>query len=151
MSNPYQAPIQGGTGRPNLKQEVSNSIQGPAISLIVVSAIALVLGLLGLVADVLFIATGFVDQLEQVNDGPISEYTQITIRAIWGSVLVIASSFVLYGAISMRNMKNYSLARSAAIVAVIPLIGPCCVLGIPFGIWALVALGKPGVQEAFSS
>jgi hypothetical protein len=48
-------------------------------------------------------------------------------------------------------MKNYSLARSAAIVAVIPLIGPCCVLGIPFGIWALVALGKPGVQEAFSS
>ena len=84
-----------------------------------------------------------------MNDGPISEYTQITIRSIWGVVLVLASSFVLYGAIQMRNLKNYGQARAAAIVAMIPLLGPCCLLGIPFGIWAFVVLGQPGVRNAF--
>ena len=36
----------------------------------------------------------------------------------------------------MRNLKNYGQARAAAVVAMIPLLGPCCLLGIPFGIWA---------------
>jgi hypothetical protein len=117
--------------------------------LIVVSLIAIVSGSLGLVMDGFLIVSGAVARLEEVNDGPVSEYTQITIRSIWGVVLVFASAFVLYGAIQMRNLKSYGTARAAAIVAMIPLLGPCCILGIPFGIWAFIALGQPGVRNAF--
>lgn len=143
MSNPYQSP---GDFQPANRQQV----QGPAIALIVVSSIAIFLGVVGLAFDVVFILTGVVERLEAMNDGPVSEYTQIAIRGIWGVILVLASSFVLYGAINMKNMTDYSTAKAASIVAMIPLIGPCCILGIPFGIWALVTLNKPGVKSKFS-
>jgi hypothetical protein len=110
---------------------------------------AIIAGTLGLLMDVVLVAVGAIAKLEEVNDGPISEYAQIAIRSIWGVVLLIASSFVLYGAIQMKNMKKYETARAAAIVSMIPLLGPCCIFGIPFGIWAFVSLGRPGVRNAF--
>jgi hypothetical protein len=144
MSNPYESPV--------LHQEERNAkaiVQGPAIALIVVSSIAILLGLLALGLDIVLIAVGAIERLEAMNEGAISEYTQIAIRSIWGVVLIIASSFVLYGAIHMRNLKKYEIARAATIVAMVPLLGPCCIVGIPFGIWAFMALGKPGVRNAF--
>ncbi len=144
MSNPYEAPAQVPQDR-----DVRTLVNGPAIALIIVSVIAIVLGSLALILDIVLIVTGIVERMEEVNDGPISEYTQITIRSIWGLVLLVTSSFVLYGAIQMYALKKYGTARAAAIVAMIPLLGPCCFLGIPFGIWALVVLGKPGVRQVF--
>jgi len=38
---------------------------------------------------------------------------------------------------------------AAAIVACVPFCSPCVVLGIPFGIWALVVMAKPEVRAAF--
>jgi hypothetical protein len=34
-------------------------------------------------------------------------------------------------------------------MALIPCLGPCYILGIPAGIWALVVLARPEVREAF--
>ncbi len=144
MSNPYESPTP-----PTQNRGAQLDVQGPAIALIVVSLIAIVCGSLALAVDVILIASGAVAKMEELNESPISEYTQITVRTIWGVVLVIASSFVLYGAIQMRSLRKYRTARAAAIVAMLPLLGPCCILGIPFGIWAFVALGKPGVKNAF--
>lgn len=144
MSNPYESPVLNHEDR-----NASAIVQGPAIALIVVSSVAVLLGLLALGLDIVLIAVGAIERLEAMNEGPISEYAQIAIRSIWGIVLVIASSFVLYGAIHMRNLKKYEIARAAAIVAMVPLLGPCCIVGIPFGIWAFMALGKPEVRNAF--
>ena len=144
MSNPYKPPI----GQ-HQDRGVQALVQWPAIALIVVSIFAIGCGVLALAGDVALIATGALERLEEQNRGPISKYTQITVRTIWGVVLVIASSYVLYGAIQMKNLKNYGTARAAAMVAMIPLLGPCCILGIPFGIWAFVTLGKPEVQSEF--
>ena len=143
MSNPYQSPPQA------FPSPSPNEVKAPAIALMVVSIIAIVFGILGLIGDAFLILWGLVGRLEEMNEGPISEYTQITIRAIWGVILVIASSFVLYGAIKMKNMKDYGTARAAAIIALVPLLGPCCVAGIPFGVWALTVLNKPHVRESF--
>lgn len=129
----------------NAQQEVN----APAILLMVVALVAVGGGLLGLALDAFLIASGAVAQLEAVNDGPISESTQITVRIIWGAILIMASCFVFYGALQMKQLKNYQIARSAAIVAAIPCLGPCCLLGIPFGVWALIVLNKPVVQKAF--
>jgi hypothetical protein len=38
-----------------------------------------------------------------------------------------------------------------SIVAMVPCLGPCCIVGIPIGIWALVVLMKPEVKAAFTS
>lgn len=145
MSNPYHAPQYNFAG-----PQPSREVQAPAIALIVVSSIALVIGSLSLIADVFFLLSGFVDQLEANNRGPISEHVQIAVRMGWGILLIVASAFVLYGAIKMKNLRDYGIARAAAIVAMIPMLGPCCILGIPFGIWALVVLLKPEVRQSFS-
>ena len=131
MSNPYSSPLS------EQKQPSGpDEIRAPAIALMVVSIIALGLGVLGLVFDVVLMAVNGQD-------------LELIIRSIWGVALLLASSFVLFGAIKMKNMTDYGLARAAAIVAMIPCVGPCCLLGIPFGIWALVVLGKQHVKDAF--
>ena len=147
MSNPYSPPSQQGTDL----REISTQIRGPATAMLVVSCIAVTLGAIALVFDIGLIVGGFVGRLQELNESPIPKQTQLTIRIVWGIALLIASSFVLYGAIQMRNLRSYGIARMAAVVCMIPLLGPCCIAGIPFGIWAFLALGKPGVRAAFDS
>lgn len=144
MSNPYESP--GPTSRTPQRQA---DVNAPAIALMVVSALAVVFGILGLAGDFFLLASGAVEQLEQANDGGISKYTTITVRIIWGILLVVVSGFVFYGALQMKQLTNYSTARMAAILAMIPCVGPCCFLGIPFGIWAFVVLERPEVKDAF--
>jgi hypothetical protein len=56
---------------------------------------------------------------------------------------------VALGAISMIRLKSYRSAYSAAVMSVIPICSPWFVLGIPFGIWALVVLNRPAVKQRF--
>jgi hypothetical protein len=56
---------------------------------------------------------------------------------------------IALGAISMIRLKNYRSAYTAAILSVIPICSPCFLLGIPFGIWAIVVLNRPEVKQRF--
>jgi predicted membrane channel-forming protein YqfA (hemolysin III family) len=53
------------------------------------------------------------------------------------ALLIVASIwtllFVIVGAIAMLQLKRITLARAACIVAVLPALGPCFLLEIPFG------------------
>lgn len=49
----------------------------------------------------------------------------------------------------MKRLESYGFAMTAVILAVIPCFSPCLILGIPFGIWALVAINQQGVKDAF--
>jgi len=63
MSNPYESPV--------LHQEERNAkaiVQGPAIALIVVSSIAILLGLLALGLDIVLIAVGAIERLEAMRE-----------------------------------------------------------------------------------
>jgi hypothetical protein len=48
----------------------------------------------------------------------------------------------------MKQLKNYGLAMTGSIIAMLPC-SVCCLLGLPFGIWSLVVLNNPEVKEAF--
>ena len=127
----------------------SSHVKAPAIALIIVSSLAIAFGCAGLVGDFFLYATGVLEELDTRNARPISPETTLVIRTVWGIVLLIASSFVLYGSIQMLKLTNYGTARAAAIVAMIPMLGPCCVVGIPFGIWAFLVLKEDSVRNAF--
>lgn len=58
---------------------------------------------------------------------------------------------VIIGAYNMLKLQNRMSAMTASIISVIPCFSACCVLGIPFGIWALVVLNDPGVKANFKS
>jgi hypothetical protein len=60
------------------------------------------------------------------------------------------AGFILYGALQMKSLRNHSLALFAAIAAMIPCVSPCCVIGLPVGIWAVMVLNKTEVKAAFA-
>jgi hypothetical protein len=58
------------------------------------------------------------------------------------------SFLFIRGALAMRQLRNYSAARWAAIVGTAAL-GGACALGFPFAIWALALLRDERVRGAF--
>jgi hypothetical protein len=116
----------------------------PAIILTVVSAICIGCLWIGLAFDVWFILS---------DAAVLMEYEaikfQFVIRSVWSVAMMVANSIILAGALRMRNLRSRGLARGACILALIPCLGPCFVLGIPFGIWGLVVLKDPQVSAAF--
>jgi hypothetical protein len=46
------------------------------------------------------------------------------------------------------RLQYFGLVMAAVIVAMLPC-QCCCLLGLPFGIWALVVLNKPEVKSQF--
>ncbi len=60
------------------------------------------------------------------------------------------SAFVLFGGMQMQRLHSRGIAIAAAIIAIVPCTSPCCLIGIPIGIWALVILSKPEVRSQFN-
>jgi hypothetical protein len=66
----------------------------------------------------------------------------------YGVAALVWGACVLLGAIQMLRLRSYGLAMASSIIAMLPCNG-CCLLGLPFGIWAVVMLAKPEVKDAF--
>lgn len=133
-------------------QIAAQRVAAPAICLIVVSSLGMVLQLLGLVVNFLMLNNDVPhNQPGMQFQGDMPVEVQVAIN-VGSAVLGIAFGIVvLIGAIKMKNLKSYGLSMAAAIIAMLPCISPCCVLGLPFGIWAIVVLVDPEVKAAFYS
>lgn len=68
---------------------------------------------------------------------------------VFNVIGTILGAVIIMGALKMKNLQSYGFAMTAAIIAMIPCCSPCCLLGLPFGIWALVVMMKPEVKAAF--
>ena len=65
---------------------------------------------------------------------------------------LLIDAVIIYGAVRMKNLSSYSWAVAAAVLALIPcLSSPCCAVGVPFGLWALLVLLDRDVRAAFVS
>jgi hypothetical protein len=135
-SNPYASPrSQAGSGLPE------NPLAVPAIFLLILSSLT-----------VLLIAASLPGQIIRIR-----AYDPSTPEGIGGLIGSIGSLAlwlfmnvaIALGAISMIRRKNYGSAYTAAILSVIPVCSPCLVLGIPFGIWAIIVLNRPEVKQRF--
>lgn len=122
-------------------------VSGPATAMIISSAISGVLLLLALVFDIWLLLSGAA--AERTRPGGMSGESQVLIRAVWCLLMVVAHVVILAGAVGMKGLRSRGLSMTACILALIPCCGPCFVLGIPFGIWGLMALNDPKVQRAF--
>ena len=73
------------------------------------------------------------------------------VGVIFNVIGLIVSVVIFMGALKMKKLESYNFAMAATIVAMVPCISPCCFVGLPVGIWALVVLLKPEVKGAFQS
>jgi hypothetical protein len=121
----------------------------PAMTLAVLSGISIGLLLLGLAFDVWYVFSGTARKMAEVRGD--SHESVVAVRMVWAVAMLIANAVIMAGAIGMKQLRNRGLAQVACVLSLIPCLGPCFVLGIPFGIWGLVALNDPQVREAFRS
>ena len=121
----------------------------PAMTLAVLSGISIGLLLLGLAFDVWYVFSGTARKMAEVRGD--SHESVVAVRMVWAVAMLIANAVIMAGAIGMKQLRNRGFAQVACVLSLIPCLGPCFVLGIPFGIWGLVALNDPQVREAFRS
>jgi serine/threonine protein kinase len=72
------------------------------------------------------------------------------ILILLGSLVIPVSAVIMMGALMMRRLRWYPLAATSAILAMVPW-SPGWLIGLGFGIWACIVLGRPGVVEGFFS
>lgn len=149
MTSPYDPPGSPFPDEPSNQAVAHQLVNVPSILLMVVGAIGVVMGLVGLVGG------GQQIPPELLNDPELAQYRDL-IETLSGSggvvlnIIPLALSVVVFlGGLKMRQLQSWGLAMGGSIVAIIPCIGSCCCIGIPVGIWALVVLNKPEVKNAF--
>jgi hypothetical protein len=127
-------------------------VNGPAIALMVTAGVGCLLQVLSLLMRVLGMAGGAMsggmpgappemEQIQAMMQGPIGIVTGVLSLAIGVAIFV--------GAMRMKALSSYGFAMAAAVLAMIPCISPCCCLGLPAGIWAIVALMDQNVKASF--
>ena len=115
----------------------------------VVAGLSIAYGLVSLVSTV--VGSGVPPEV--LNDPNLAQFRpwlerSQSLGAIGPLFQIALNGVVFFGALKMKNLENYGLSMSAAIIACIPCCS-CCCLGIPVGIWALIVLNKPEVKSAF--
>ena len=124
-------------------------VAGPAIGLIVTAALGFVATVIGVAWNILGAGMGM--NQPGVDPGMQKFVTMFsgTMGVVSGILGFVVSGLILFGALKMKKCRSYGWAMTASILAVIPCVSPCCLVGIPIGIWALVVLSKPEVKAQF--
>ena len=125
---------------------VAAQVSGPATGLMVVAILGVVLQIVSLLFNL--VGASLLANPRMSNQ-PWANMFSGTIGAVSNVVCIVVGVVVLIGALKMKKLENYGMAMAASIVAIVPCLSPCCLIGLPIGIWALVVLAKPEVKAAF--
>ena len=141
----------------DLAKSASERLQGPAIALAIFGFGMAAMNLAGVV----FAVAGAGLQpwlMERLGEGEVvlpswtASYLN-TAFSVASSVLGAAYGGVIgYAGLRMAKLQSYTLCQVGAALALVPCCtGCCCFIGMPLGIWALLALNRPDVRAAFES
>lgn len=130
---------------------MQDKVKGPAIGLVIVGVLGVVILVINLVAagfaETLMRAVGASEaDLEQFRD---TQKANFVVNAVFSVFGLAWNGFVIWGGLQMMKLGNRTVAIIASVLAMIPCLSPCCIVGLPIGIWSLVVLMKDDVKRAF--
>ncbi|MGD8536177.1 MAG: hypothetical protein PVF66_10050 [Candidatus Aminicenantes bacterium] len=128
----------------------ATQVSGPSIGLLVTGIIGGVFSIIGLFMS--FLGTSISSLMADRFDEFDERYTELYEGAagIASSFIgILVAALIIYAALKMKELSQYGLCIAASILAMIPCISPCCIIGLPIGIWCLIVLTKPEVKAAF--
>ena len=134
-TNPYAPPA------PQPGSSSESPLLFPAIALLILSSLFVLIILASVPGQIVRMRA--IDTSTPEGAGEL--VGSIVSLAIWP----LMNLAIAVGAVSMIRLRNYRSAYTAAILSVIPICSPCLLLGIPFGIWAIVVLNRPEVKQRF--
>jgi hypothetical protein len=111
----------------------------------------IVTGALGVVLTLLFmLMIAFGGMVALLDKEATDSLPGFGVMGIWGLVALVLSAFDIYAGLQMRKLQGWGLSMAGAIVAMILCFSPCCLLGLPIGIWAVLVLIDEDVKRAFA-
>ncbi len=127
---------------------IGEKVKLPAIFLMVVAGLSILWNILSLVLNLAGVGMGGFAPGGSQQDRIIQMFSG-GIGMVFALLGLLVNSVVIFGAMKMKALTGYTLAMTAAILAIVPC--SCCCLNIPFGIWSLVVLLDSNVKAAFRS
>ncbi len=128
--------------------DAEGAVAGPAIALLITGILGVLVGVVNIIFQVAN-PNGAGQPFGGPPGGGAPDASFRVGQMIGAGLSLVLPILVTAGAIQMKRLQGYGLAMTAAIVAMVPCT-PCCLLGLPFGIWALVVLAREDVKRAFS-
>src|SRR6185436_14754609 len=122
---------------------VPDQVNGPAVGLIITAVLGFLVQLAALLINVLGVSFGALQSRR--GDAWMNMFSG-TIGIASSIITMLIAGLILFGALKMKKLESYGWAITASILALAPCISPCCLVGLPIGIWALVVLSKPEVK-----
>lgn len=136
------------------KAEAIRQISGPSVGLLVTGIVGGVFSLIGMVA--LIIGAGITsvaglesDWIDKIPWG-IEEIYEGAFSLGFTLIELLVAGFLIYVAFKIKELKQWGLGVAACILAMLPCVSPCCIIGLPIGIWCLIVLMKPEVRDSFT-
>ncbi len=135
-----------------MNEYVRSKVGPPGIALVI-------LGLGSILANLAFLLVslvGYADSLVALVTGDLdASYTTTLIgmlvrNLVSLAVSCLASLVVAFAGLRLRGARSPGLIYLGSILAMLPCIGPCCCLGLPIGIWAIVTMQDEQVKAAFA-
>ncbi len=123
-------------------------VSGPATGLLIAAILGGATQIIGLMVNLLGVGLGSItagDQEERIINWISGGFGMIS-----AAVGLMIAGLIIYAALEMKKLNQWTLAVAASVLAMVPCISPCCILGLPLGIWSLVVLMKPEIKAAFS-
>lgn len=127
--------------------DVYNQVSGPSIGLLVTGIIGAIFSLAGLILCTLGTGIGSI-MADRVSER-YTEFYEGAAGIASSFVGILVAAFIIYVSLKMKELNQWGLCVAASVLAMIPCISPCCIIGLPIGIWCLVVLMRPEVKAAF--
>ena len=126
----------------------SSQVSGPSVGLLITGILGGVLSFIGLIASVF--ETGIESiKAHEYFDEKYADLAEGAAGIALCFVGILMAAFIIYASLKMKDLTQWGLCVAASIIVMIPCISPCCIVGLPIGIWCLVVLTKPEVKAAF--
>ena len=125
----------------------ADQVSGPAIGLMVTAG----LGFVGQAASLVLNLAG--SSFMATQSGGNEAFAQMFSGAVgagFAGLGMLLAIIIFLGGLKMKQLKSYGFAMTASVIAMVPCVSPCCLVGLPVGIWAIVVLNKPEVKAAFN-
>ena len=133
-----------------MENETAQKIKIPAIGLIVV-------GILNILCGLYFLFSAIMVSYVGINYKNFTEDDKFVFNIglygimILGILSLLVAPVIIYGALKMMRGEKSGTAKIAAVAAMIPVTSFSFLIGVPFGIWALMLMSKIRPAENLSA
>ena len=135
--------------RRGARERAAEKVSLPAIFLMIVGGLGLAMAVMNITVEAMGLNDDNPLKLNKPNPNDPNAKTAETVGKVIGGVIqVVWSLIVFFGGTQMKGLKSRGYVLFSCIWAMLPC-NLCCVLGIPFGIWALVVINDPVVRAGF--